>query len=96
MAGEHAQARLLILERLVLRTALLVPVIGGGLSVDESHGALLDWLDGNAAPDNQPKHFREAVEELKGLVDQVAIEVKTILDHDQTDRRSDGPSPRSS
>jgi hypothetical protein len=46
----RARVHSTILERLVVRTALLVPVIGGGLSLDESQGALLDWLDGNAAP----------------------------------------------
>jgi len=75
----RAQARSTILERLILRTALLVPVIGGGLSVDESHGALLDWLDGNAAPGDHAEQSREAVEELKKSVEQIAKEVKTIL-----------------
>jgi hypothetical protein len=85
--------RLMIIEHLALKTALLAPVLIGALSVEQSQKSLKDWLDDNSAVADKAygQHFgdpamtalytdeaKDVIEKYKGIVDKAAKEIAAI------------------
>ena len=69
--------RLNLIERLVLRTVLVAPVLARQMSLEESTASLLDWLEQNskAADEGYGKIFQDP-----GLTALYADEVKSVTD----------------
>lgn len=93
IAAFRERSRRLLIERLVLQTALLVRRSGMGLSFRESAENLKGWLDGNSDAIDRiyGEHFRdpalsalyadevrEVIDELKGQVDKMVEHGKSL------------------
>jgi 23S rRNA G2445 N2-methylase RlmL len=94
---EHfcAHARLAILERLVLKTALGTRVLSGEMTIQEGRDDLKDWLDKNSAIGDAPygtrfqdpaiaglysEELKAVVEGMKRAVDQITREVLEAME----------------
>jgi hypothetical protein len=91
----RARVRQQLLERLILKTALVTPVLTQHLSVAESSEALKGWLDLNSAAADRAygaafadpaltglysEELRGVVEALKTSIDQIAKEATEMLE----------------
>jgi hypothetical protein len=80
--------RLALVERLVLRTAFLAPVLSRGLSSQESRQTLVGWLSTNSDVADKAfgSQFRDPAkaalyaDEVKEVTDEMAAFVKRIAD----------------
>ena len=94
VAEFKAGLRKTIIETLVLRNALIEPVLAGRLSVAQSEAALLDWLDSQSKIVDRAygRHFREPammalytdsaleeIDDLKRVVKNLAEEIAQIV-----------------
>ena len=91
----RAHARLAILERLVLKTALGAHVLSGEMTIQESRDDLKDWLDANGAVGDAAcgarfqdpaiarlysEELKAVVEGMKKSVDQIARDVLEAME----------------
>ena len=91
----HVHARLAILERLVLKTALGAHVLSGEMTIQESRDDLKDWLDKNSAVGDAAygarfqdpaiaglysEELKAAVEGMKKSVDQIVRDILEAME----------------